>query len=259
MKIFSQIRYVLFALMIVGVFANLAQNEYGFELLFHCCFLTGITLLVESFIYLANKKKEKASRVFHLFTESFFLGFIFISFETKQMQWGITAPLMFGSSVIITLLYIVAAFRILFSEFKFGKRAAIAMFLFILSTIVSIDWQFFKMMHWPGANTMLWVSSIYSGIIIIYFLIRIKYFYKGEKITIVKRIRTLPGKLPMAYCWFSVWLVYVALIVLGIAPDFYRLNIPPSLQKLKDENSPQAQVYSDNYDIFLENRKNAKE
>jgi hypothetical protein len=54
MKVFNHIRYVLFAVMVLGAFASFAQFEYGVKIIYISELLIGILFLLESFLILRN-------------------------------------------------------------------------------------------------------------------------------------------------------------------------------------------------------------
>ena len=89
-------------------------------------------------------------------------------------------------------------------------------------------------------------------------LVKRKYSYNGELITLKDRIMKLPGKMPMVFLYFTLWAAYISLIMYGIAPGFYTLSTPPALQKMKEMDNPTGNIYSANYYDFLENRHNAE-
>ncbi len=245
--------------MVIGCFTNFAQNEYGLKMYYHCCFLVGITLLIDAFISLSQNFKTNKLLAIYLFAESFLLGIMFIAFEAKNLHWNYTGPVLLLSIASILLLYFLLAFRVLFKELKYGKAITIGIFFIIINTLCAIGFYVFKTMHWPGTIIVLSTSATLTALQILFFIIRRKYYYKGEKINIINRMRLLPGKLPMAYCYFTIFVVHFCLFIWGIAPNFYVLRIPPAMQKMNDDNNPKAQVFGQNMDTFIDNRQNAEE
>lgn len=260
MKIFNQIRYVLFALMVLGSFASFAQNEYGINILYVSELLIGVSLLIESFIYLRNREKLGKAKRFYFFTESFALGILFMSYGF--WIWGPSAlarlPALIGM-LIVFLLYFGFAIRSIVKEPKNGKLQTLFVFLFVIITTFLVTALTWKINHWPGSTLQMWYSSCGALFMAVLVIIKRKYYYKGENITLKDRLLKIPGKMPVVFCYYSIWVIYISLIMIGVAPNFYTLSNPPAVEKLKQNNSPRADIYWENLDNFFENRRTAEE
>ena len=261
MKIFNQIRYVLFGLMVLGAFANFAQNEYGWTIIYTAEFLIGLTFLVESFLWLKNYEQLSKGKVFYFFYDNFWLGILFIGYS---LWFNGASPIprmtILLSLFFLTIQYLIFAIRVVIKEFGKGTLQAIIVSLFSLTTILSVIALSWKINRW-GGTSILMISSIYAiAFITLLVIIKRKYNYKGERITIKDRFKIIPGNMLLVFCYFSIWIIYFALIPLGIVPGFYTLSNPPAAEQLKQTNhSSRADAYYGNYSNFLENRRIAEE
>ena len=259
MKLLKQIRYVLFAFMVIGCFANFAQNEYGLAIFYHTGSLVGFTLLIDAFAAFNNFKLNKLLTIY-LFAESFLLGTLFISFDSKMyMHLPFSAAALVFSGGGIILLYFILSFILLIKDSKKNIWLAITLFFIVIDTICAIAYFVFKILHWPFAGDLLWISFTITIMQYVGILLRRKFTYNGEKIKGHTRLKSIPGKLIMSYIYFSIWVVYTGLIIFKIAPDFYFLNVPPVVQKMYEANDPRVFTYKNNYNLFLDNRLEAKD
>ncbi len=258
MKTLSNIRYFLFAFMVLGLFANLAQNEYGLAIIYHSCFFVGITLLIDAFIAFRKEKKSSKAIAFYLFIENVLLALVFIALDLKSMaQPGANAIIVLcGGSVL--LIYFFSAFRNFIKDYKSGKLLSFIMFTINITIVAAIGFGIFKTLHWPGSNILFAISFLFIILQFIIILTKVKFQFRDEKITLGKRILIYPGKLKMGYYYFTITVIHFALITFGIVPPLYNLRVPPALQKMIDESNPKAGKYSENFWNFLDNRNNSK-
>lgn len=257
MRLLNNIRYILFGLMVLGCFANFAQNEYGLSLLYFCEFSIGLIFLIEAFIY---ARANTGGRAIYLFCEHFILGVLFMAFSMGHHLWSFFPRVTVVFCLLfLFLLYIAFAVRTLIKEPKKSVLMAILIFLFSLASIVAVFGLSFKLVHWPGANKMMQYVSFAAIFFGILYFIKVKYPYGDERISFKERIKRLPGKMPLVFCYFSIWCLYVTMAIYGLVPGFYTLTNPPAVEKLKQQNSERAGVYWQNFETFFENRRTAGE
>ncbi len=244
--------------MVLGCFANFAQNEYGLDMLHGSELFIGLIFLVESFYYFKKNISVSKTKAFYLFAEHFWLGIIFLGYFFKSMHWpggGIALTL---GPLFIFVIYFTYAIRVLIKEPKKGQLLAVLVFLFVITTICSVIGLNFKIQHLPGSVILMRISFFAVMIFIITGLIKRRYHYSGEMISLKERIMKLPGKMRMAFAYFTIWIIYIWFIVLKVTPDFYTLSVPPAKEKLKQEQSAAEGVYWHNYENFMENRYKAE-
>jgi hypothetical protein len=152
-KRLNTIRYILFALMILGMFANFAQNEYGGRIINLCnTFMTLVSLvLVVYYERLLWKEKRSAALLLILLLISFLLMFLLILVAPDLGDVLIFSFLVTVPPVILVIESIIVNVR----NWKrsepdpgFHALENFAMVLLLGGTQV-------KNMHWPGASIML--------------------------------------------------------------------------------------------------------
>jgi len=259
MKTFNQIRYVLFALMVLGCFANFAQNEYGLDIFYVSHLLIAIIFFIESFIYFRLNYRTSKTKAFYLFSEHFWLGCNFLGNFFRHMHWPGGGPLLIFGVGILVIQYFIYGIRTLIKEYKKGALLALIVFLFIATTIAALNGLTWKIMHWPGSMMMVYVSFYTTIFLLLVGIIKRRYSYDGQIISFKGRIMKIPGKMRMTFSYFTIWVVYILLIFLGIGPNFYTLSTPPAVEKMRQDRNPNEEIYWENYSNFIENRRAAEE
>jgi len=254
MKTLNEIRYFLFATIVLGCFANFAQNEYGLSMLYYSSLFISFIFFIEAFVFYSRTRSESKTKAIYLFAEHFLLGCIFLG---TFFKWEFILPpgpfLVFGSLLLI-LLYFIYAIRMLIKESKKGLLLSLVLFLFIIATMSSVTGLAAKLQHFPGSRILMNISFYSVVFLLLIVILKRKYSYDGGSITLKDRVMKIPGKMPMVFMYFSIWILYISFVVFGIAPNFYTLSNPPAVEKLRASNNPKEQAYWDNYFEFLGNR-----
>jgi hypothetical protein len=259
MKQLNNIRYFLFAISLLGLFANFAQNEYGLNILWCADLLIGCIFLTEAFVFLVRNFKYSKMHALYLFNEHFWIGIYFVGFFFKFMHWPGAGPAFALSTLILVIQYLSYLFRALIKERKKGGVLLVEVLFFVFVAIVAMTGVMFKTMHWPGSSLLLGVSGIGSVLLILLFIVRKKFRYGEERITFTQRLKKIPGKLVIVFCYFGFWGIYVQMVSLGILPGFYSLARPVTLEKLWADKNPEGDAYDENYYLFILHRDQAQE
>jgi hypothetical protein len=260
MKILKQLRYILFAVMVLGCFANFAQNEYGLNMVYYSELFLGFTFFIEAFIHLKINYKATRARAIYLFTEHFFLGCILTAYFLTSKDIMLYGRLLgFFAAVLLLIQYLIYAIKSLFKKTEKGVLLRILVFLFIITILLAINGLTWKLNHWPYSNLLMKYSFFGAVLILLAGLLKRNYTYDGETISLKERLNRLPGKMVFAFCYFTIWTTYITLIIWGVVPGFYQLSVPPAQEKMKQERNPAADVYWENYTNFLDNRHLAEE
>ncbi|MFL5752767.1 MAG: hypothetical protein ACJ76F_05125 [Bacteroidia bacterium] len=252
MKALSTLRYILFATMILGSFANFALNEYGFTMLSWSHGLIGLLFFIEAFVLLKREYSTGKRMAFYLFIEHFLLGCFFTGPFFKFQHWAGASAISVFSSLFLFILYFIFGLRLLIRESKYGRPLAIIVFLFIIATILAVEGLTFKTMRWPGSYYMMLTALIAFLLFIISSFIKRKYMYKGEEISLYRRLMLLPGKPVMTFSYSGLWVVYIFLIMWDVAPNFYTRSSPPVFDQLRSRQDERAELYITNYNSFFE-------
>lgn len=260
MKILNQIRYILFAIMILGCFASFAQNEYGLNMVYFCELFLGLIFLTEAFLYFRANYKTSKTKAVYLFSEHFLLGAILIGYFLFSKDIRMQGRLLsFFASFFLSIQYLIYAIRSLLKKTKKGALLSILVFLFIIIAIVSVNGLTWKLNHWPYSNVMMKYSVYAAMVIILIGFIKRKYSFDAQPVSFWEHLKNLPGKMRLSFTYFTIWTTYIMLIIWGLAPDFYSLSVPPAQEKMKQERNPAADIYWKNYSNFIDNRRLAEE
>jgi len=257
MKRLNNLIYIAFALIVWGSFANFAQNDYGYMMLHWAWFAIGIILLTEAVINLTLIRSIGAARALYLFSEHFLIALFFLAGFFKFRHFAGAGPMYASSCIFLTLLYIISAFIRLAKDWKHGKALAILIFLVYLSAALAVAALVFKVMHWPFSNLLGFACLVLCPGILLIALLKRKFLYKGESISLFSRLRTLTGRPGLVFGYFNVWVIYISFIVLGLAPDFYThaMGRPPAAEQLRQKRQDErADRYMENYEMFFQNR-----
>ncbi len=254
MKTLNEIRYFFFAAIVLGCFANFAQNEYGLDMIYDSALLIGCTFFIEAFAFYAQTRSESKTKAIYFFVEHFILGCIFLGQYFKRDPLLPPGPFLIFGAFLLFILYLIYAVRTLVKDSKKGRFMAFMVFLFILTSVIAANGLSWKLQHLPGANIMLNIA-FYSGLFLVVFpLIKRKYTYANEQMAFKERVMKLPGKIPMVFVYYTLWAAHISLTMYGITPNFYTLSNPPAYEKMRTANDPKAVDYNDNYYKFLGNR-----
>ena len=310
MKELDNIRYILFSILILGCFANFAQNEYGMEMVMWATMLLGLgwlvnlallgkeiwkkkivsIILISTFslfilsvilivlspkdifgfsmlilltafvielliIAFVNRKQQSSGSI--LILESFGLFVLFMGSSFKYLHWAGANFYMILSAAILSIVYFIEIFKV-FSKFRNGKMIAFFSFLFYLNIILGVIGSMFKNLHWPFSRIFFQTEIVLLVILMIPMLLNLKFKSGSEKINLMA-LRTKSPVLVFVFVFVSYWALFFSLQVWGVGPRFYTLARPPVLQKMLDKsangNEPQIVSYSDNYNDFMDHRR----
>jgi hypothetical protein len=251
MKAISTLRYILFAVMVLGSFANFAQNQYGFMMLSMSHGLLSFLFFLEAFLLLKREFARGKLRAFYLFSEQFLLGCIFMGFFLRFQHLQFAAPFALFGAFFLALLYLIFAIRVLLKETKHGALLSFIVFAFYIAAILVVLGLTFKNQHWPGAYYMMWSAVIGFVLMLGSALIKRKYVYQGEQLGLFKRLMLLPGRPVMTFSYFGLWVLYIFMIMWDIAPNFYTRVMPPAFDQLRTTQYERAETYLDNYNVFI--------
>ena len=261
MKLLSRICNILFALIVLGCFANFAQNEYGLDIILWASLGIAISYFILS-IYEINiyRKSQKGK----------FLDFLF-SFSEK-----ISMTLMFclfvylfenNPSIIKVMLLFLAQINIPSiiwvknSILKINSKMPDYVYVYGVLNFLSLPLVYFLF----NINA---ISMIVCGVYIIITVSIITLFhYKfvgkkefpdfGKYSLSVKYYKSYFATDIMSFFIVGILVLYFYLSLMKVAPEIQTTTRPVAYSTLLKENKKeQAEIYLKNYQSFLENRKN---
>ena len=252
MKTIHRIYYFLFSVILLGMFASFAQNDYSSILLKYPYLLLACLFLIEMF-YTTKMLREKNQAAVHSFFECLALGLLFSGVFFMSMHWAGATPLIVAGSVTIVILYSVFGTKALLTDFRNEKGMAFFIFCLTFSTILAIVAYALKLQHQTLAGILTVASGIFSLMLLLLILMNVKINYQKEEIGLRNYLKQIKTKLVLSFVFFSFWTIYFTLVSFGIAPKLYSLANPHALEKMYQEQNPAAEVYRNNYQHFLDN------
>jgi hypothetical protein len=258
MKTLNTIRYILFAIMLLGLFANFAQNEYGLEMIFLAMSLLGIIWLIDAFAGLTKHFRTSKLKAFYLFFINFFIAATFFAGLLKHLHLpggGVLYILGFG---LLLINYLILLFYRLMVDYKKGAALAAMVSLFYLNCILLFVGHLFKIQHWPYGTIILESSVIFFVFIFLITIIKRNFIFENTQISFLSRVRQFSTKPLILYFYLLAWAFHYTLVDVEIAPMFYSLENPIEYQKLRDAGKEErAEKLRENYHTFLQNRENS--
>ena len=255
-KIFSIILFSTISLFFLSMlfFIFNANDFFGFGMLI----FTALLIMESLIAAIANRKQHKSSGTILAF-ESFGLFFLFLGVFFKFSHWpGANIMLILGG-FILTIVYLIEIFKMFRSEFKNGKMIALFSAIFYLNIIIGAVASVFKNQHWPFSRIFSISEVILLIILLIPMMLNLKFKHGTEKINLFS-LSKKSAVLVFVFIYMNYWALFFAFQVWGIGPKFYTLAKPPVLEKMLDKsangNEPQIVAYSENYNNFLERRRN---
>lgn len=254
MKTINKIQYFLFAIILLGMFASFAQNEYSSILLNYPYLFIGLLFIIEIFFSLKEFRENQSTAVYSFF-ERLGLGLFFCGTFFMAIHWvGAVLTIMTGG-LILLILYFSFGIKTFFNNFRNKKRMSLTLFCLAFATCLAMIAYIFKLQHRVFAGFLTVASGSFSFLILLLIIFNIKMLQGKEKINFRDCLRQIKTKLVLAYAFFSFWTLYFTLVSCGIAPRLYSLANPPALDKMYQEQNPAADVYRKNYQQFLDSRK----
>ena len=256
MKTIHRIYYLLFAIILLGMFASFAQNEYSSILLSYPYLFLGLLFFIET-IFLFKKLREQKTTTLFLFLECLALGLMFCgTFLMTMHRLGATFFMVAGG-LILLMLYTGFGIKTILKNFSQEKEMSLLVFTLALGTCLAILAYSFRLQHQAIEGFLTVLSGFISFVLFLLLVINVKIPFENEKVMLRDFLRHIKTKLVLSFLFFSFWTIYFTLVSFGIAPKLYSLANPPALEKMYREQNPAADVYRKNYQHFLDNWKTA--
>lgn len=254
MKTISRIQYFLFAIILIGMFASFAQNDYSSYLLNYPYLLIGISFLIGMMLTIKEFSTNKTATYF-LFFEYLALGLFFCGSFLLTMHWASADPFLLLGVLILLVLYLSYGIKILSKYFNKEQGPFLILFCISIFTCLAMIACIFKLQNWSGAGVLISLSGILSFVILLLILINVRVQSENGLIPLRVYFRKIKTKLILSYIFFSFWTIYFTLTSFGIAPRLYSLANPPALEKMYQDHNPKADLYWKNFQNFLDSRK----
>jgi hypothetical protein len=248
------------SLMVFASFANFAQNEWSNQLILFSEVAISIVFLFQSLNIIIQKIKNKKQIQANLF-ENFMLCLIFLGLVFRNMYWPGANILLVIPTMLLFPFYTWHIFRFFKTKFSKGKFIITLLTFGSIITLITGIAVVFKMMHWPYANALIYVS-ITSTILMILGSLKWAFDFDGEKISLIKSLGLIKNYLILLYFVCFTMSVYFTLVENNLAPRFYSQNRPDCIQKERDKSVDPSEAeeavrksreIARGYETFIEN------
>lgn len=230
MKKYLTYYYLLFVLLVMGAFASMAQNSYGFKIMGMVAYIFGVLFVSQLTYVLKNKSKVDylvVCELIGLFTISIILGLrvYYIHFELVELLFGIAGGLLIA-------VYGVKAVQ-LFKEIS-PKNRVLA--LLVLCFYASLILYILSMTVIPFLPVFSEVFGILAFILLIIFAV-ISYWkkqmhYGADKASSISVIVGNKDRSIFLMSLFLLFTVYMGLSKIEVLPKMYSDEYPQAYFEL---------------------------
>lgn len=261
MKKYITYYYLLFVLMVLGAFASMAQNNYGFKIMGLVAFIFGLLFVTQLVYVFRNKSKIDylvICELIGLFTISIILGLrvYYIHFELVELLFGLAGGLLIA-------VYGVKAVHI-FKEIS-PKNKILAWL--VLCFYVSLIFYILSMTVIPFLPIFSEVFGILAFVLLIIFGVvsfRKKLMnYGSEKATSISVIAQNKDRSIVLMSLFLLFTVYMGFSKLEVLPKMYSDEFPQAYFELVNtaemgqgeavDGKCKHEEFKEKFEKFLEN------
>jgi hypothetical protein len=180
---------------------------------------------------------------------SFFIGIVF-----RNLHFPGAAMLIVLSVWLLLPYFITTTIKFFKSNYIHGKKLVILLTVGCVGTILYGLRAQFKVMHWPWADMMFYISSAFVVLMIILAL-PWKFEFKNAKLNLFEGLQLLDTKIILLFFMLFIYNNYRFLMGEKLAPNFYSNNYPASVEALRwegEEGAHKADEIAEAYDNFMQ-------
>lgn len=230
MKSYNTIYYLLFVLLIMGAFAAMAQNSYGFRILGGVALAFGLIFLYQFFENLLKQEKKETITLVELISLSV-LSFIFslriFLIRVPFAEW------LFELAGILLILVYLRKFVQSFNRLKSGNKSlALLILVFHLSLILFLLSLILAPFALQVSEYMAIVAFfLLAGFLITSFLNK-QFFIEGENTSAFKVISLFKDRSVILISLFFIVTLFTGFSRIGVLPKLYSDQFPQAYFKL---------------------------
>ena len=253
-KIAGYFIYLMVLYPVMAVFVDLQDISEGFFMVSLAGFIYS-AIVLPVVLFFKERKLGSAEISFLNYYELLFLSVLLVGFNLKSNNYAGAGVLLSLSMLIVfpTFIRLIQLIKLLISGQYISAVFQLLVCVFITLTIVS---TVFKLEHWPGANSLLYICRpiMFISVLLLLFITYLK-----------KEIRPFthinPG-IKIAYFSFCVTILWVSLYYAGVAPSVYSDRYPKGMQMLgaqKNGFNAEGREVGRKYEIYIENLEHFEE
>jgi hypothetical protein len=261
MKKYNTYYYLLFVLLVMGAFASMAQNSYGFRIMGIVSFSFGILFLTQ-LVYVIRKKGNNDFLGIVELTGLSILSLV-LGLRVFYIHFNFVEILFVIAGLILIFVYgykMMEAYRKLIQENRNLALLAVGFYLSIVLFILSMI----------AVPFIFWIGQPLGAIafVLMIFFLGISYykgemFLKGENVSSFEIIKQAKDRSPVLATLFIMFSLYTGLTMVGVLPGMYSDEFPQAYFELvnKAETGQEDPIdgkyrheeFKKQYDQFLSN------
>lgn len=167
--------------------------------------------------------------------ENFFLAMFCYALYFKNMAWPGAGLILVFSVLLLLPYYLTTTVQFFKANYKSGISLVTILAIGCMATILLGITNLAKTMHWPSSFvSVFFYFGMGLTLLMLLGLIKWKYDFNGERISIVKGLRLFKTKIVLIYFMMFIVISYKYLVAKKIAPDFYSQSLPSVIYKLRE-------------------------
>jgi hypothetical protein len=263
MKLDRIFQSLLFGLLIVGFFAAMARNGYGFTFLGLGCFgLAGLYFIQIIWKLLVNYSNPSKPMVIGLF-ELFFLAVILILFGFRALyiyvpngEWILT-----GAVILLVIVYCAIAVQLFSSTKKENSSLAWNLLFFYASNILFMLAMATYIIQ--SVSVLFGTLAVVVAVPFVYSIVKQKkYTLEGKAVSLLHYVTNYSSKAGIVFLFFIFSALYTGLALLNVIPHIENTEQPKAYIELVDnaesrkekpvDGQYQHEKYKEAMNLFLD-------
>lgn len=259
MKKYNAIFYLLFVLLVMGTFASMAQNNYGFIIMEGVALAFALVFFIQTFVILFKKSKKDLTSFLEpaclfLLALIFFLRAINKHFQYVEQIFSIAA-------LILTVIY----FKKMISRFRYFKSKNKLLAMHVIIFHMSIILFLISLCIYPYSTRSAEVIAVAAFLLLIIFIvsgfINKNLLTDGIMTTPFNMVSQFEDHSPVIVTFCLLFSLFVGLNRIGLLPGIYSDEYPHAYYELVNKASTgnekavdgkfKFELFKDNYDLFL--------
>ena len=238
------VRNILFSVLLIGVFANFARNDYSIDMIMGVLIILPVVYLI-GFVSSFKRNKE-GNRDKNAMFLNLYLFILFTAIFFKNMHWPGAGILMITGCASIS---IHSLFMIILIKKDKNLEIKWLSAVFLVALILNVTYILFRIMHWPRIDAHAFLAIGISVIAAILFFLKIK-----EKNKVSKFFKEMTGILTVV----CVANLFILLDKYEVTPPFYSTQ-PKIVQQFQfeadfgnKEEKEDARYGEESFEKFIE-------
>ncbi len=186
--------------------------------------------------------------------ECFFLFCVFLGLFFKNLHFPASGLIIVFSIWLLVPYFITTTVKFFRARFMYGKQLVVLLTVGCVATILCGLRAQFKLMHWPWATILFYISSAFIVLMIILAL-PWKFNYKNSKLNLFEGVRLLDTNVILLFFMLFIYNNYRFLMGEKLVPAFYSNRYPPQVEVMRwqgPSETKKADEIAAAYDNFMQ-------